>query len=179
MFSCVQEGVIVLQVMVEVYLFGGLFGINIVGLFEVVVCEVCDCVCVVIQNIVFSYLDCKVMVNLVLVELFKDGGCFDFVIVLGILVVGGQVLWEKFDDCEFLGELVLFGVICGVFGVLLVLLCVWVCGCCVVVLWVNVVEVVLVFDVDVMVVDSLVEVCGWLYDVLLLVVLGCCSEGEV
>lgn len=161
--SRAQEGVTAPQVMVEVHLSGGLPGTNIVGLPEAAVREARDRVRVAIQNTAFNYPDRKVTVNLAPAELPKDGGRFDLAIALGILAAGGQVPREKLDDCEFLGELALSGAIRGVSGVLPALLRARARGRRVVVPRANAAEAALVSDVDVMVADSLAEVCGWLH----------------
>jgi len=160
--SRAQEGVAAPQVMVEVHLSGGLPGTNIVGLPEAAVREARDRVRVAIQNTSFEYPNRKVTVNLAPAELPKDGGRFDLAIALGILAAGGQVPREKLDDCEFLGELALSGAIRGVSGVLPALLRARARGRRVVVPRANAAEAALVSDADVLVADTLAEVCGWL-----------------
>lgn len=162
--SRAQEGVAAPQVMVEVHLSGGLPGTNIVGLPEAAVREARDRVRVAIQNTAFNYPDRKVTVNLAPAELPKDGGRFDLAIALGILAAGGQVPRDKLDDCEFLGELALSGAIRGVSGVVPALLRARARGRRMVVPRANAAEAALVPDVDVLVADSLAEVCGWLHD---------------
>ncbi|RDI98871.1 ATP-dependent protease [Dyella solisilvae] len=160
--SRAQEGVAAPQVMVEVHLSGGLPGTNIVGLPEAAVREARDRVRVAIQNTAFEYPNRKVTVNLAPAELPKDGGRFDLAIALGILAAGGQVPREKLDDCEFLGELALSGALRGVSGVLPALLRARARGRRVVVPRANAAEAALVSDADVLVADSLAEVCSWL-----------------
>ncbi len=160
--SRAQEGVAAPQVMVEVHLSGGLPGTNIVGLPEAAVREARDRVRVAIQNTAFEYPSRKVTVNLAPAELPKDGGRFDLAIALGILAAGGQVPREKLDDCEFLGELALSGSLRAVSGVLPALLRARARGRRVVVPRANAAEAALVSDADVLVADSLAEVCGWL-----------------
>ncbi len=160
--SRAQEGVTAPQVMVEVHLSGGLPGTNIVGLPEAAVREARDRVRVAIQNTSFEYPNRRVTVNLAPAELPKDGGRFDLAIALGILAAGGQVPREKLDDCEFLGELALSGALRGVSGVLPALLRARARGRRVVVPRANAAEAALVSDADVLVADTLAEVCGWL-----------------
>ena len=160
--SRAQEGVAAPQVMVEVHLSGGLPGTNIVGLPEAAVREARDRVRVAIQNTSFEYPNRRVTVNLAPAELPKDGGRFDLAIALGILAAGGQVPREKLDDCEFLGELALSGALRGVSGVLPALLRARARGRRVVVPRANAAEAALVSDADVLVADTLAEVCGWL-----------------
>jgi magnesium chelatase family protein len=160
--SRAQEGVAAPQVMVEVHLSGGLPSTNIVGLPEAAVREARDRVRVAIQNTSFEYPNRRVTVNLAPAELPKDGGRFDLAIALGILAAGGQVPREKLDDCEFLGELALSGALRGVSGVLPALLRARARGRRVVVPRANAAEAALVSDADVLVADTLAEVCGWL-----------------
>ena len=162
--SRAQEGVSAPQVMVEVNLSGGLPGTNIVGLPEAAVREARDRVRVAIQNTAFEYPNRRVTVNLAPAELPKDGGRFDLAIALGILAAGHQVPREKLDDCEFLGELALTGELRGVSGVLPALLRARARGRRVVVPRANASEAALVAEADVLVADSLADVCGWLRD---------------
>jgi magnesium chelatase family protein len=159
-----QEGVSAPQVMVEVHLSGGLPGTHIVGLPEAAVREARDRVRVAIQNAAFEYPNRKVTVNLAPAELPKDGGRFDLAIALGILAAGGQVPREKLDECEFLGELALSGDLRGVSGVLPALLRARARGRRVVVPRANAAEAALVPEADVLVADTLADVCGWLRD---------------
>jgi magnesium chelatase family protein len=160
--SRAQEGVAAPQVMVEVHLSGGLPGTNIVGLPEAAVRDARDRVRVAIQNTAFEYPNRKVTVNLAPAELPTDGGRFDLAIALGILAAGGQVPREKLDDCEFLGELALSGALRGVSGVLPALLRARARGRRVVVPRANAAEAALVADAEVLVADTLADVCGWL-----------------
>lgn len=160
--SRAQEGVAAPQVMVEVHLSGGLPATNIVGLPEAAVREARDRVRVAIQNTAFEYPSRKVTVNLAPAELPKDGGRFDLPIALGILAASNQVPRDKLDDCEFLGELALSGTLRSVPGVLPALLRARARGRRVVVPRANAAEAALVPEVNVLVADTLAEVCGWL-----------------
>lgn len=160
--SRAQEGIAAPQVMAEVHLSGGLPSTNIVGLPEAAVREARDRVRVAIQNTAFEYPSRRVTVNLAPAELPKDGGRFDLPIALGILAASGQVPRERLDDCEFLGELALSGALRGVSGVLPALIRARARGRRVVVPRENSAEAALVSDVDVLVADSLAEVCSWL-----------------
>ena len=178
--SRAQEGVAAPQVMVEVHLSGGLPSTNIVGLPEAAVREARDRVRVAIQSTAFEYPNRRVTVNLAPAELPKDGGRFDLAIALGILAASGQVPREKLDDCEFLGELALTGALRGVPGVLPALLRARARGRRVVVPRENAAEAALVSDVDVLVADTLAEVCGWLRGALeLSAPVGIPSDGGV
>ena len=176
--SRAQEGVSAPQVMVEVHLSGGLPGTHIVGLPEAAVREARDRVRVAIQNAAFEYPNRKVTVNLAPAELPKDGGRFDLAIALGILAAGGQVPREKLDECEFLGELALSGDLRGVSGVLPALLRARARGRRVVVPRANAAEAALVPEADVLVADTLAEVCGWLRDAQELALPGQSNEGH-
>lgn len=160
--SRAQEGVAAPQVMVEVHLSGGLPSTNIVGLPEAAVREARDRVRVAIQNTAFEYPNRRVTVNLAPAELPKDGGRFDLAIALGILAAGGQVPRDKLDDCEFLGELALSGALRAVSGVLPALLRARARGRRVVVPRGNAAEAALVSDAEVLVADTLADVCSWL-----------------
>jgi magnesium chelatase family protein len=173
-----QEGVSAPQVMVEVHLSGGLPGTHIVGLPEAAVREARDRVRVAIQNAAFEYPNRKVTVNLAPAELPKDGGRFDLAIALGILAAGGQVPREKLDECEFLGELALSGDLRGVSGVLPALLRARARGRRVVVPRANAAEAALVPEADVLVADTLADVCGWLRDAQELALPGPADHGQ-
>lgn len=73
-YICVVLGVNVFLIIVEVYISKGLFGLMMVGLLEIMVKEVCDCVCSVIINSGYEYSVKKIIINLVLVDLLKEGG---------------------------------------------------------------------------------------------------------
>lgn len=160
--SRAQEGIRAPAVMVEVHLSGGLPGTAIVGLPEAAVREARDRVRVAIQNTAFDYPQRRVTVNLAPAELPKDGGRFDLAIALGILAAGNQVPRERLDECEFLGELALSGSLRAVSGVLPALLRARALGRRVVVPRGNAAEAALLEDADILVADSLAEVCAWL-----------------
>ena len=160
--SRAREGVSAPQVVVEVHLSGGLPGTSIVGLPEAAVREARDRVRVAIQNTAFEYPSRKVTVNLAPAELPKDGGRFDLAIALGILAAGRQVPIQRLEGCEFLGELALSGDLRAVPGILPALLCVRACQRRVVVPRANASEAALIPDADVLLADSLAEVCAWL-----------------
>ncbi len=157
-----QEGVQAPQVMVEVYLSGGLPGTSIVGLPEAAVREARDRVRVAIQSTRFTYPSRRVTVNLAPADLPKDGGRFDLAIALGILAAGGQVPQDRFGLCEFMGELALSGALRPVSGLLPALMRAAAEGRSVVVPRANAVEAALLGDADVRVADSLAQVCAWL-----------------
>ncbi len=160
--SRAQEGVQAPQVMVEVYLSGGLPGTSIVGLPEAAVREARDRVRVAIQSTRFDYPARRVTVNLAPADLPKDGGRFDLAIALGILAAGGQVPQDRFGRYEFMGELALSGALRPVSGLLPALMRAAAEGRSVVVPSANAMEAALLGDADVRVADSLAEVCAWL-----------------
>ncbi len=160
--SRAQEGVSAPQVLVEVNLSGGLPNTFIVGLPEAAVREARDRVKVAIQNTGFEYPQRRVTVNLAPAELPKDGGRFDLAIALGILAAGNQVPRKCLHDCEFLGELALSGELRPVAGVLPALLQAGKRQRRVIVPRANAAEAALVAEADVLVADSLAQVCAWL-----------------
>ncbi|MET0936342.1 MAG: YifB family Mg chelatase-like AAA ATPase [Luteibacter sp.] len=160
--SRAQEGVTAPQVVVEVHLSGGLPSTSIVGLPDSAVREARDRVRVAIQNTAFEYPSRRITVNLAPAELPKDGGRFDLAIALGILAAGSQVPRERLDDCEFLGELALSGELRAVPGILPALIRARRCGRRIVVPRANAAEAALVGEADVLLADSLAEVCAWL-----------------
>lgn len=160
--SRAQEGVTAPQVVVEVHLSGGLPSTSIVGLPDSAVREARDRVRVAIQNTAFEYPNRRVTVNLAPAELPKDGGRFDLAIALGILAAGSQVPRERLDDCEFLGELALSGELRAVPGILPALIRARRSGRRIVVPRANAAEAALVGEADVLLADSLAEVCAWL-----------------
>lgn len=160
--SRAQQGITAPQVMVEVHLSGGLPGTAIVGLPEAAVREARDRVRVAIQNTAFQYPRSRVTVNLAPAELPKHGGRFDLAIALGILAAAGQVPRERMDNCEFLGELALSGALRPVSGVLPALLRARRHKRCVVVPRGNAAEAALVDGAEILVADTLADVCAWL-----------------
>ena len=160
--SRAQEGVAAPQVVVEVHLSGGLPSTSIVGLPEAAVREARDRVRVAIQNTAFEYPNRRITVNLAPAELPKDGGRFDLAIALGILAAGSQVPRAKLADCEFLGELALSGELRAVPGILPALIRARRSGRRIVVPRANAAEAALIGEADVLLADSLAEVCAWL-----------------
>jgi len=160
--SRAQEGVAAPQVVVEVHLSGGLPSTSIVGLPDSAVREARDRVRVAIQNTAFEYPSRRVTVNLAPAELPKDGGRFDLAIALGILAAGSQIPRERLDDCEFLGELALSGELRPVPGILPALIRARRCGRRIVVPRANAAEAALIGEGDILLADSLAEVCAWL-----------------
>lgn len=88
-YICVVMGIDFLCIKVEVYLLNGLLLFKFVGFVEIVVQEVWECVCSVLINCGFEFFGWCIMVNFVFVDIFKIGGRYDLVIVLGLLIVFG------------------------------------------------------------------------------------------
>lgn len=80
-------GVNAFSIIVEVYISKGLFGLTMVGLLEITVKEVRDRVRSVIINSGYEYSAKKIIINLVLVDLLKEGGRYDLFIVIALLAV--------------------------------------------------------------------------------------------
>lgn len=111
-------GVNAFSIIVEVYISKGLFGLTMVGLLEITVKEVRDRVRSVIINSGYEYSAKKIIINLVLVDLLKEGGRYDLFIVIALLAVLEQFIVNKLDEYELVGELAFIGVLRGVFGVI-------------------------------------------------------------
>lgn len=114
---------------------------------EISVKEVWERVCSVLINSGFEFFVKWIIVNLVLVDIFKFGGWFDFFIVVGILVVLGYILDISLFNIVFVGEFVLNGEIKLVNGFIFVVMVVVYEDIVFVYLGDNDVEVVLVFYV--------------------------------
>ena len=105
-------------ILVEVHLAGGLPSMHMVGLPETAVRESKDRVRSALINSGFKWPQSRITIALAPAELPKEGGGFDLPIALGILSASKQIPGERFDDCEFLGELSLNGELRSVRGVL-------------------------------------------------------------
>jgi magnesium chelatase family protein len=105
-------------ILVEVHLSGGLPSMHMVGLPETAVRESKDRVRSALINSGFKWPQSRITIALAPAELPKEGGGFDLPIALGILSASKQIPGERFDDCEFLGELSLNGELRSVRGVL-------------------------------------------------------------
>lgn len=114
---------------------------------EISVKEVCECVCSVLINSGFDFFVKWIMVNFVLVDIFKYGGWFDLFIVVGILVVLGYFFDICLYDIVLVGELGLNGEIKFVGGLIFILMVSVYEGLLFIFLGVNDVEVVMVFYV--------------------------------
>lgn len=122
MFSKVKSfsllGLEGLSIDVEVDLFVGLPGYDIVGLPDVAVKESKERVRSAIKNSGFNFPTQKVIVNLAPANVKKSGPVFDLAIALAILVSSSQLYSTKLKDYVIIGELGLDGKIKPVQGVL-------------------------------------------------------------
>ncbi|WP_438863265.1 YifB family Mg chelatase-like AAA ATPase [Neptunicella sp.] len=103
---------------IEVHLANGLPAFNIVGLPEASVREARDRVRSALINSQFEFPAKRITVNLAPADLPKEGGRFDLAIAIGIIAASGQIVADKLDSVEFIGELSLSGEIRAVSGVL-------------------------------------------------------------
>lgn len=91
---------------------------HLVGLPETAVRESKDRVRSALLNSGFKWPQSRITIALAPAELPKEGGGFDLPIALGILAASQQIPGERFDECEFLGELSLTGELRSVRGTL-------------------------------------------------------------
>ncbi|MEW5251137.1 YifB family Mg chelatase-like AAA ATPase [Microbulbifer discodermiae] len=117
-YARAQHGVSAPLVTVETHLANGLPTFNIVGLPEAAVRESRDRVRSAIVNSQFEFPQRRIIVNLAPADLPKEGGRYDLAIALGILAASGQVPGEQLQECEFIGELALTGILRTVPGAL-------------------------------------------------------------
>ncbi|MCL2022179.1 MAG: YifB family Mg chelatase-like AAA ATPase [Betaproteobacteria bacterium] len=97
------------RVQVEAHLSAGLPRFNLVGLPDTEVKEARDRVEAAIGNSGFTFPDGHITVNLAPADLPKESGRYDLPIALGVLAASGQIPADRFQDCEFAGELSLSG----------------------------------------------------------------------
>ena len=161
-YTRAQSGVAAPLVACEVHLSGGLPGTSIVGLPETAVKEARDRVRAAILNAQLDYPQRRVTVNLAPADLPKDGGRFDLPIALGILAANGSLPQQALREHEFVGELALSGELRAVQGVLPAVLHASRSGRRVIVPRGNAAEAALVSHAQVLVADSLLEVCAHL-----------------
>lgn len=118
----VFQGIEVVLVDVQVYVGLGMVVFIIVGLLDKVVVESWEWVCVVLLVFGLVLLVKWVIVNLVFVDLFKEGLYYDLLIVFGVMIVIGVILVDYLDNYVVFGELVLDGLFVVVVGVFLVVI---------------------------------------------------------
>jgi magnesium chelatase family protein len=161
-YSRSQTGIEAPQVTVEVHLANGLPALSIVGLPETEVKESKDRVRAALLNANFEFPARRITINLAPADLPKEGGRFDLPIALGILAASGQLKAEHLKEYEFVGELALSGECRAVRGVLPAAMQVRRQGRKLVVPRDNATEAALVEDVEVIGVDSLLQLCAHL-----------------
>jgi len=105
-------------VIVEVHLSKGLPRFNMVGLPETVVKESKDRVRSALLNSHFKFPRGRITINLAPADLPKESSRFDLAIALGILKASGQLITNRLEECEFIGELALSGELRAVSGVI-------------------------------------------------------------
>lgn len=116
--SRAQVGINAPQVTIEVHLSNGLPSLSIVGLADTEVKESKDRVRAALINSHFDFPVRRITINLAPADLPKEGSRFDLAIAIGILAASGQILTEKLDQFEFIGELALSGELREIRGVL-------------------------------------------------------------
>src|SRR5580765_1106805 len=116
--SRAQCGVEAPPVEVEVHLSGGVPSSSIVGLPEAAVRESKDRVRAALMTSSYEYPQQRITINLAPADLPKEGGRFDLAIALGILAASRQIPMQPLHDCEYYGELSLYGELRGIRGAL-------------------------------------------------------------
>ncbi len=149
-------------VSVETHLANGLPAFNIVGLPEKAVQEARDRVRSALLNAGFEFPARRITVNLAPADLPKQGSRFDLAIATGILVASGQIPGERLAGLELIGELTLGGEIRPVPGVLPVAAACARDGHRLVASAANAAEAALVSGLEILPVQSLLELCGHL-----------------
>ncbi|MFH1245543.1 MAG: YifB family Mg chelatase-like AAA ATPase [Candidatus Omnitrophota bacterium] len=104
------------EVVVEVYVSGGMPGFAIVGLPDPAVRESINRVKAAIRNCKFQFPSRKITVNLAPADIKKEGPCFDLPIALGILAASEQITQGLLAEKVFCGELSLDGVLRPIMG---------------------------------------------------------------
>ncbi len=102
---------------VEVDCGGGLPKIDVVGLPDAAVSESRNRVRSAIKNCGYSFPQSRITINLSPADIRKEGSVYDLPIFIAILKAGEQ-LCCSIDDCAFIGELSLDGIVRHVNGVL-------------------------------------------------------------
>ncbi len=150
------------EVVVEAHLANGLPAFTLVGLPETEVKEARDRVRAAIQNARYEFPARRITVNLAPADLPKESGRFDLPIALAILAASGQIPKDKFNTCEFAGELALTGELRPVRGALAMALATRAAKRHLVLPAASAVEARLAAGADVWAATSLLEVCAWL-----------------
>ena len=150
------------EVVVEAHLANGLPAFTLVGLPETEVKEARDRVRAAIQNARYEFPARRITVNLAPADLPKESGRFDLPIALAILAASGQIPKDKFNSCEFAGELALTGELRPVRGALAMALATRAAQRHLVLPAASAIEAKLAAGAEVWAATSLLEVCAWL-----------------
>ncbi len=94
---------------IEAHISQGLPGLTLVGLPETVVKEAKDRVRSALINSGYSYPAKRITINLSPADLPKEGARYDLPIALAILIASEQLISDKLNSYEFIGELALSG----------------------------------------------------------------------
>ncbi len=149
-------------VTVETHLANGLPAFNIVGLPEKAVQESRDRVRSALLNSGFDFPARRITVNLAPADLPKQGSRFDLAIAIGILAASGQAPSEQLRTLELFGELTLAGQVHPVSGVLPVAMACAGQAKQLVVPRRNAPEACLVASLEVLAIDTLLQLCAHL-----------------
>jgi len=103
---------------VEVDISQGLPSFSTVGLPEGAVRESKERVKAAIKNSGYEFPSDRITVNLAPADIKKEGSAFDLPMALGILAATGMIEHASYQDCLFLGELALDGLLRPIKGVL-------------------------------------------------------------
>jgi magnesium chelatase family protein len=150
------------EVVVEAHLANGLPAFTLVGLPETEVKEARDRVRAAIQNARYEFPARRITVNLAPADLPKESGRLDLPIALAILAASGQIPQDKFNTCEFAGELALTGELRPVRGALAMALATRAAQRQLVLPAASAIEAQLAAGAQVWAATSLLEVCAWL-----------------
>jgi magnesium chelatase family protein len=122
MLARVQSGAVLgidpFPLAVEVDVYSGMNGINIVGLPDAAVKESKDRVGSAIKNSGYRFPRGVVVINLAPADVKKEGSSLDLPIALGMLAASGQLSGHRFDEYVLAGELALDGRIRPIAGAL-------------------------------------------------------------
>ncbi|MBV8802535.1 MAG: YifB family Mg chelatase-like AAA ATPase [Gammaproteobacteria bacterium] len=150
-------------VTVEVHLSKGLPRFNMVGLPETVVKESKDRVRSALLNSHFKFPRGRITINLAPADLPKESSRFDLAIALGILVASGQLITDRLEYHEFIGELALSGELKAISGVIPVVIAAEKAKRSLIIPYANFSEAGLIKQASVFAGNHLREVCAYLY----------------
>ncbi len=116
--SAATYGVSAFLVEIETHIEGGLFNFSVVGLPDNAVKESRERVSAAIKNSNFKFPRNRIIVNLALADIKKEGSAFDLPIAVGIISAIGQLDQSEFVNFVLVGELALDGTVRPVHGIL-------------------------------------------------------------